>query len=409
MRLHPFWLCFSMSLFAVSSPSLAQYQFKTRWLGSAPVCDVRPLDCHNLNMDYVRSDVKGDGNVCVSGTKVLCQERAISLPTFADSVDRFTPVAFNIFMRPPSLSHDGQFERMNYIPQAVANLNGGEVDVVMHSELFLPEIKSQLRELYSRWNFRYSTLQELASFSPFSGGITIFSRWPLRKVDYHVFKSKSLLSKRLCSGSDCLSAKGVIHAEVVKNVGGQSRSYHIFATHLQAWDYPEAVEVRKRQVEQLKEFERSLHLSKDEAIFYLGDFNMDWHRHQDQVQKMLTVLNAEVPNIAPSAFSINAHDNALVGRDGSAQACLEDYKATHHCSCCQPEMLDYIFLARDHRQAIFQPGLYTLPMKIKDPINICVSGPPSCKGITAHSHFCSQSWEINDLSDHEAVIATYQF
>jgi hypothetical protein len=54
---------------AVSTP-------KTQvWVGKAPFCKASRDDCEDMGMNYVKSNKKGDGNKCTSGTKVLCESR----------------------------------------------------------------------------------------------------------------------------------------------------------------------------------------------------------------------------------------------------------------------------------------------------------------------------------------------
>jgi len=42
------------------------------WIGTAPFCFGSPADCTDLGMTYVKSDSKGAGGECWTGTKVYC-------------------------------------------------------------------------------------------------------------------------------------------------------------------------------------------------------------------------------------------------------------------------------------------------------------------------------------------------
>jgi hypothetical protein len=47
----------------------------TLWIGTAPICKAQPKDCADRNMVYVRSHARGDGELCQTGLKVLCQAK----------------------------------------------------------------------------------------------------------------------------------------------------------------------------------------------------------------------------------------------------------------------------------------------------------------------------------------------
>lgn len=53
------------------------------WLGEAPFCKATPADCsaNNRSDIYVRSHPAGNGDTCLTGTKVLCKPPASARPT----------------------------------------------------------------------------------------------------------------------------------------------------------------------------------------------------------------------------------------------------------------------------------------------------------------------------------------
>ncbi|HEU4727025.1 MAG TPA: hypothetical protein VFT22_04030 [Kofleriaceae bacterium] len=66
---------FASFVFAVVAPGVAAAD-QNIWMGTAPFCKATPDDCRQAGMVYVRSDRRGDGSKCVSGTKVLCHRAA---------------------------------------------------------------------------------------------------------------------------------------------------------------------------------------------------------------------------------------------------------------------------------------------------------------------------------------------
>lgn len=52
------------------------------------------------------------------------------------------------------------------------------------------------------------------------------SKWPILREAQHVYRNA-------CHYSDCLAAKGVKYARVLKTVNGTSKIFNVFATHMQ--------------------------------------------------------------------------------------------------------------------------------------------------------------------------------
>lgn len=59
-----------------------------------------------------------------------------------------------------------------------------------------------------------------------NGGVIIVSKWPIIHEAQHIYRSA-------CHYSDCLAAKGVKYARVLKTIGDTSKIFNVFATHMQ--------------------------------------------------------------------------------------------------------------------------------------------------------------------------------
>lgn len=59
-----------------------------------------------------------------------------------------------------------------------------------------------------------------------NGGVIIVSKWPIIHEAQHIYRNA-------CHYSDCLAAKGVKYARVLKRVGTTSKIFNVFATHMQ--------------------------------------------------------------------------------------------------------------------------------------------------------------------------------
>ena len=52
---------------------------------------------------------------------------------------------------------------------------------------------------------------------------------------------------------------------------------HVFATHMQAWAYPEAIKVRSEQAFIIDRFIREQKIPANEPVFVAGDLNVDYY------------------------------------------------------------------------------------------------------------------------------------
>src|SRR4028119_1848039 len=116
----------------------------------------------------------------------------------------FNIVQYNTFARPYLLSHDGQKERLERIPEALAKLNNGSVDVITLCEFFFQvenELCSNMLRKFEDYGFKHHTRVLEGTGFEFPGAVMMVSKWPLRPADgqMHVYRDA-------CDGSDCLAA-----------------------------------------------------------------------------------------------------------------------------------------------------------------------------------------------------------
>ena len=170
----------------------------------------------------------------------------------------FTVLQYNIFGRPYIISHDGQLERLERIPAAVLAIPGLEVDVATFAESDVADERDRMFDEFAARGYRYKTsvVTDYNAKSLENGGVVIGSRWPILREDQIVFRNA-------CSGSDCLAAKGVKYARVLKTsevpqqdgtVQNMSKVFNVFATHMQAWYSEEDQADRAQQARQFKAF-----------------------------------------------------------------------------------------------------------------------------------------------------------
>jgi sphingomyelin phosphodiesterase len=266
-------------------------------------------------------------------------------PPAATADWQFSVLAYNIYMRPSGTFKNGQAIRARLLPEV---LDG--YDAIVFSEAFDDDVRADLlARLKSRYPYATKIVGQdgidkvavdLAS-APTDvgglvggadrvvrqdGGVVIVSRWPIQEQDQETFGSR-------CSGTDCLSDKGVAYAKIVKG----SRTYHLFGTHTQAWPTAQGRARRAEQFQQIKAFIDRKRISPKEPVLIAGDLNVD-QRVSDprspvagEFADMLRILEAQAPEQIGPVPSWDPHTNKLA----------EQGKPGEH--------LDYVLWSTRHR------------------------------------------------------------
>lgn len=377
----------------------------------------------------------------------------------------FNIVQYNTFARSYLLSHDGQKERLERIPEALAKLNNGSVDVITLCEVFFQvgeEICSNMLRKFEDYGFKHHTRVlegnkvEVGGVMKLEvGGIMLVSKWPLRPAD------GQMCIYEACNGNDCLAAKGVVYAAVDKAENGLTKTFHVFATHMQAWNNPEAVETRRKQASQMKEFVTQMNIPSNEPVIFAGDFNGDLVHYAEEFEGLGQILDAELPTlIGEQKYTSDPSSNLLVGRDGAANNCQKGYEAswgwgeksggflnnfyTYHptpesknptptppkiprlnpffadpkdsntlyiepggcyCPCCPHEWLDYVLFSKKHQQPNHPPTLECIRLKAESSFEFAWSG----KLQPVAEPLFGDKIILSDLSDHYPVIGRFVF
>ena len=195
--------------------------------------------------------------------------RDASLPASpsANGDDRmaFEVLQYNVFGRPYEVSHDGQQERLARIPASLLQLSR-TIDVVTFAEADIQSERQRMLAQFAKAGFAHATtiLHDPDPFtSLLNGGVLIVSRWPIVREAQHVYR-------HACHYSDCLAAKGVKYARVVKTVGPKSKVFNVFATHMQAWSTPDGRGDRVKQAQQMRQFVDALAIPHHEVVLARG-------------------------------------------------------------------------------------------------------------------------------------------
>ena len=380
----------------------------------------------------------------------------------------FTVLQYNIFGRPYVVSHDGQLEREERIPEAILEIpdNLLDVDAATFAESDDSDERERMFQQFAARGYRYKTsvVQDFDSKSILNGGVVIGSKWPIVREDQIVYRNA-------CSGSDCLAAKGVKYARIRKtapvrqadgSMKNMSKIFNVFATHMQAWYSSDDKADRAKQAAQLKAFVDSQKIDPKEPVLFSGDFNTDWVRYPGEVAELVSILNASIPTLTGDVkFTSDPATNLLVGRDGAAGSstfnCDDAYTKSwgplssgktypggmdyrvkmttefppktdtgaavlpfftrdtdlSFCPCCPQEWLDYVLWSNDHQAPVVDAGalvqlptLEAIALKLATAVRVPWGGTlqPVPEPPEANSYI-----DLVDLSDHYPVAGRMTF
>ncbi len=357
------------------------------WLQTAPACGEAQACCAVFGMSCIGRAADPRGSSCTDMGKVLCAAPEAKAHALPDNVNQLNVVSYNVFSRPFVVSYDGQTERTCRIPGELADQIAGasNVDVLVIQEAFTPGCRSgaDLRTLLSYYGWPYSTRnvgQETGK--PADGGIFIASRWPILESDEIIYSD--------CSGTDCLAAKGAAYARVLKTVAGETRRYNVFGTHLNAGDEAAKRTTRLEQARQLHEFASRQNIPASEAVVIAGDLNVDNLHAPDEVDALLAVLGAKLPEIT----GLTTNTTGPVGHP------LHDRSMV--------KWLDYVVYLSGYA-APRRATLEAIPLRTREPFDVCMSAPLAIGYVFPNSRPCSKTLAIRDLSDHYPVLGRLSF
>lgn len=309
-------------------------------------------------------------------------------------------VTWNIMMPlPEPIRFTGQRERLERIPPAVlTELDPlARVDFVAVQESLVQTQHDALSDAFRAAGFAYATRQingSLRDLKIVPGGVVLFSRVPIVAQQSCVFEGQ-------CAREDCLASKGAVYAQLNK----AGRVYHVFATHMQAWESFESRAVRRGQTHELARFVQAQRIPAGDPVVLLGDFNVDLYSERVQLASMEAMLGFDVlaRHRDSHPFTSDPLTNQLVGLDDPASyasdaypgGCADEYMRSLHCVCCPQEWLDHAMVSRAHLGADMSASwMRAVPVK----------SAPFAIDLTM-----TMRREIADLSDHYPVLARFVF
>ena len=224
-------------------------------------------------------------------------------------------LTWNIYMRPHSITFDGQFRRAKAIGEV---LKTEDYDIILFQEAFGKMSRKKLRKaLGGEFPFEIEPKNRKKTVN---SGLWILSKHEITNSEFIFFDG--------CLVSDCQAAKGAVFIEV--EINGQV--YQFINTHVQAEDGKEFALVRANQFKVIDEL---LEKNQKHEVpqFILGDLNTA-KKIEEEYQGMITTLNAidgtislpansELSKVEPATWDANSND--LIKKKYRGKSQLLDY------------------------------------------------------------------------------------
>ena len=264
-------------------------------------------------------------------------------------------LSYNVYLRPQVLfPEDDQDVRIHHIADYVHGF-----DAIMFQEVFDNGPRATLlANLAAEYPYQSSVTGDPSN--PLEdGGTLIVSRFPILAEDQYLWGSN-------CHLDDCTANKGIKYVSINK----LGTPYHLFNTHMDAFNDPPDILMRITQMELFNDFIDSLNIPTSEAVFMGGDFNVDRISNKlGEYDSLWTTMKGEEPLYTGRAVTWDT-----------------DYNFYHLTESDTSEHLDYVISHKD----------YLSP------------STASNNAILLRSNHL-EMFNVFDLSDHDPVWGRFEF
>lgn len=363
-----------------------------------PDCHADSSYCPHFGLEYVceepfdYSNASHPNATCKTGTRVRCSFPDQSVPLVETSADVIKVMAYNVYELRYLFYQSGQKERTCRIIPEVLKMHP-DVDVIVFNEVFMGGCFAQdddnlleIRDILDQYGFPYytKTVGAIPNLrQPENGGIFIASKWPIDKEGRKVFE-------HISRWGDSTMKKGVSYAKVRKTVEGESKLYHIFGTHFQAYERENTSLIRMLQAEEMYNFMLEQNIPADEAVIYAGDLNADKANRPEHAAEIISTLHSTLPTITGDLeFSYDKVVNDVFDPGETTR-----------------KWLDYVLFSDEH----IQPTSATLEAvrPRSSPMALCMTAT-DVRPMYADSRTCFDARNVTDLSDHYAVLGVLSY
>ncbi|KAJ8044997.1 hypothetical protein HOLleu_07912 [Holothuria leucospilota] len=364
-------------------------------LDDAPNCIADESYCSQAGLDYVCEEDFDTGNpndTCQTGVRARCSFPDIPTPLLETPATMLKVISYNVWELRYAYNQNGQRERTCRILPELIQIHP-DVDVIVFNEVFMGGCfatgSEQLtfRDILTEYGFTEFTRTVgiiPVPTQPENGGVFIASKWPILRERSRVFAAFERTT------ADSLSQKGVVYARIEKSVNSVNMRYHVFGTHLQSSERQNSSLVRILQAREMYEFQRSQNIPSSEAVIYAGDLNADFIADPTYADEVIAELKSTIPPIVGRLSTTYDRDNNDVFSDRSSGA----------------SWYDYAVYSNEHLQPT-RTALRAIRPRAS-PFTVCFSAV-SINPTYPDTRFCVTERTITDLSDHYAVMGTFDF
>jgi endonuclease/exonuclease/phosphatase family metal-dependent hydrolase len=182
----------------------------------------------------------------------------LPLTSFAQDLKVMT---WNTFLIPPPWNSTKQADRTDAMLELLPTLDH---DVMFFQEAFYDSKRKDLIEGLKKTHPHSVVPKKGKKLKQIQdSGLFMVSKYPMEKLDQIIFND--------CAKADCISSKSAVLVEITLPNGKKAQ---LINTHMQAWDEPKTVEIRKKQLLQIKEM-MAKNLKPGVPQILIGDLNID--------------------------------------------------------------------------------------------------------------------------------------
>ena len=163
-------------------------------------------------------------------------------------------------------------------------------------ELFDRELRKTLEQgMQTHYPYKTKLLKDDKTL--LSGGVIIFSKWPIIKESQIIYRAKT--------GWDALAAKGAVYALINK----KGQNFNLIGTHLQAGNSSEGKKARQNQLQELASFIALLNIPNNQPFLIGGDFNID--ASSPDINYLMATLNVNLIKNIGHPYSSDGTINSM--------------------------------------------------------------------------------------------------
>ncbi len=241
----------------------------------------------------------------------------LSLGAFAEEL---RILSWNTFLIPPPFNTSKQGPRTLEINEILPHLGQ---DIYFFQETFFNKRRRQILKALKTTHPYQMVAKKTFNPAQFQdAGLAVASKYPFIILGQVNFKN--------CVHSDCLAAKAAVLIEL--KLG--DKKLQMVNTHLQAWNDPKAIEVRKTQLQDIKALLKKFETPGVQQIL-IGDLNIDG-KLEDEYQSSLALMD----------MTSSALDGELDSSNGfSTEGCFKNPGGSS-----EGEWLDHLWVKNNQTQ-----------------------------------------------------------